>query len=119
METQVKESDKGDTEMSRASTLDDTWKIRFHTGGQIKTAFVIAKDHKRAERLAQAYPNVIGVSKARRDFYRIADSELHTLTNEMMKDIAQPKMTPLAMDEFLWMRRKKRIDNKNKDKKDA
>ena len=44
-----------------------------------------------------------------------------------MKEIAQPKSTPLAMDEFLWLRkpakvmedRAKRVENQNKDKKDS
>jgi len=36
-----------------------------------------------------------------------------------MKDIAQPKMSPLAMDEFIWLRRNKRIGNSIKDKKEA
>lgn len=105
--------------MSRVSSLWDTWKIRFRDDDGIKTAFVTAKDHKRAERLAQSFPNVIGVSKASRDYYRIKQSELAKVSTELIKDIAQPTMTPLAMDEFLWMRRNKRIENKNKDKQDT
>ncbi len=102
--------------MSRAATIEKTWMVRFRVKGETKTALVKAKDHKRAERLADAYPNVIGVSKATNDYYRIADAELRTFTNDLMKDIAKPKMSPLAMDEFLWMRRNKRFENKSKDK---
>ena len=106
--------------MSRVSTLDDTWKVRFRSGGQVKTSLVIAKDHKRAERRANLnYPNVISVSKAKEDYYRIIGDEQNHFTDRLMKDIAKPKMSPLAMDEFLWMRRVKRIDNRDKDKKDT
>jgi len=101
--------------MSRAATIEDTWKIRFRSKGQIRTSLVTAKDHKRAERLAQAYPNVISVAKARNDYYRIANSELRSVSNELMKDIAQPTTTPLAMDEFLWMRRNRRVENRKRD----
>lgn len=104
--------------MSRASSLEDTWKIRFRDDDRIKTAFVTAKDHKRAERLAQSFPNVIGVSKATRDYYRIKESELTKITTELIKDIAQPKLTPLALDEFIWLRRNERRENMAKDKKE-
>ena len=100
----------------RCAALDDTWKIRFRSNGQIKTSFVNAKDHKRAERLANSFPNVISVSKARNDYVRIEKADFSKFTDELMKDIAKPQMTPLAMDEFLWMRRNRRIENKNKDK---
>jgi len=105
--------------MSRVSSLEDTWIIRFRFHGEIKSSLVTAKGHKRAERLAKSYPNVIGVSKARKAYYRIANDELNTFTNNIMKDIAQPKMSPLAMDEFIWLRRNKRIGNSIKDKKEA
>lgn len=101
--------------MSRSATIEETWKIRFRVQGRIKTALVTAKDHKRAEGLAHTYPNVISVSKASNDYYRIERRELLTFTDKLMADIAQPKMTALAMDEFIWMRRNKRIENRDKD----
>lgn len=102
--------------MSRHTSLENTWKVRFRDDGMVKTAFVVALDHKHAERLADSFPNVIGVSKATRDYFRIEQHEITRLSTELIKDIAQPKMTPLAMDEFLWMRRNKRVENKNKDR---
>lgn len=120
METQNKESHKGDIEMSRASTLDDTWKVRYRSSGEIKTSLITAKDHERAERKAQLrYPNILSVSKAREDYYRVTGDERNLFTTRLMEDIAKPKMSPLAMDEFLWLRRNKRIENKDKDKKET
>jgi hypothetical protein len=105
--------------MSRSATIEETWKIRFRVHGHIKTALVTAKDHKRAEGLAHSYPNVISVSKASNDYYRIERRELITFTDKLMADIAQPKMSPLALDEFIWMRRNKRVENREKDKTDS
>ena len=115
METQAQKSCGKGTKMSRVSSLGDTWIIRFRVHGKINTSLVTAKDHKRAERKAKAYPNVIGVSKARNDVFRIANDELKTFTNNLMKEIAKPALTPLAMDEFIWKRRKKRVENRSKE----
>ncbi len=119
METETEKGGVKNSKMSRSSSLENTWKIRFRFDGRTKTAFVIAKDHKRAERLAQSYPNVIGVSKATRDYIRIETKNFKTFTDKIMENIAQPKLSPLAMDEFLWLRRNKRIDNRDKDRLDS
>ena len=107
--------------MSRAATLDNKWKIRFYSGSsRVSTVIVTAKDHKRAEKKAKMFRGihgVISVSKLTRDYEHIEKSELRILTNKVMED-NKKQFSPLAMDEFLWLRRKKRIENKDKDKLD-
>jgi len=106
--------------MSRTSVLEAPWKVRFRVGNEIKTSIIIAKDHKKAERKAQlTYPHILGVSKANEDYYRVTGDEGNLFATRLMRDIACPKMSPLAMDEFLWLRRTKRIENKDKDKKES
>lgn len=102
--------------MGRHNHREQVYNIRFGTHSVVKEASVIALNHKQAERLASAFPNVKSVSKARRDYERIMESEFKTFTTKIMEDIAQPAMTPLAMDEFIWLRRNKRIENREKDR---
>lgn len=102
--------------MPRHNNRERVYNIRFGTHSVVKEASVIALDHKQAERMARAFPNVKSVSKAQKDYDRIMESEFKTFTTRIMEDIAQPAMTPLAMDEFIWMRRNKRIENKERDK---
>ena len=102
--------------MGRHNNREQVYTIRFGTHSVVKEASVIALNHKQAERMAGDFPNVKGVAKARRDYDKIIARELIDLGTNLMKDIAQPSMTPLAMDEFLWMRRNKRVENKNKDR---
>ena len=102
--------------MSRRNNREQVYKIRFRDDGMIKTSIVTTANRSRLESMARSYPNVIGVSKATNNVRGMIGVELKNLTTELMKDIAQPKMTPLAMDEFLWMRRNKRVENKNKDR---
>lgn len=104
--------------MGRHNRREEVYLIRFRSHSEVKTASVIAVSQKRAEGLAGSFPNVIGVSKAQKVYDRILNKELTTLTDRIMADIAQPRMSPLAMDEFLWLRRNKRIENKDKDKLD-
>jgi hypothetical protein len=105
--------------MSRRNNREQIFTIRFRSSGMVKTASVMALSHKRAERLAEAFPNVIGVAKARGIYDRMVNKELTQLTTELIQDIAQPKLSPLAMDEFIWLRRNKRRENMNKDKKES
>ena len=104
--------------MPRHNNREEVFTIRFGTHSTVREATRIAVDHKQAERIARTFPNVKSVAKANREYYRIADSEMRTMTNNIMKDIAKPKISPIAMDEFLWMRRTRRIENKSKDKVD-
>jgi len=99
--------------MSRTSTYEETFKIRFRINGIIKTSFIVAKDHQRAKSMAHNYPNVISVSKASNDYVRIERSELKIFSDKVIEE-SKP-LTALQMDEFIWMRRHKRIENKQKD----
>jgi len=99
--------------MSRNSTIEETYKIRFRVNGFIKTSFVNAKDHQRAKNMAHNYPNVLSVSKASNDYVRIERSQLKTFADKIIEE-SKP-LTALQMDEFIWMRRNKRIENKQKD----
>ena len=107
--------------MGRKNNRMESFGVRFKDNGRIKTAVVEAVGHERAERKASAFPNVISVHKL---FYdRIIYHEVNEIkkTTDLMQDIAQPKMSPLAMDEFIWMRKNKRkqnLENKSKDKLD-
>jgi hypothetical protein len=102
-----------DEKMSRSSTYEETFKIRFRINGIVKTSFVVAKDHHRAKSMARNYPNVLSVSKASNDYIRIERSELKTFSDKVIEE-TKP-LTALQMDEFIWMRRNKRIENKQKD----
>jgi hypothetical protein len=105
--------------MSRAATLENKWKIRFYSGrSRISTAIITAKDHKRAERKAQSFRGihgVISVSKLSDDYERIEKKELKIMTERVIED-NKNILSPLAMDEFIWLRRNKRLENKYKDK---
>jgi hypothetical protein len=104
--------------MGRKNNRAEVYLVRFRSHSQVKTASVVAVSLKRAESLAESFPNVIGISKAQKVYDRIMNKELVTFTDKIMADIAQPKMSPLAMDEFIWLRRNKRIENRDKDKLD-
>lgn len=104
--------------MSRKNKREQVYIVRFGTHSVSQKASVIAIDHKHAERIAKKFPNVKSVAKAQRDYDRITNSEFARKTMDLVQDIAQPKMTPLAMDEFLWLRRRNRINNKRKDRLD-
>lgn len=103
--------------MSRSSAIEETYKIRFRINGIVKTSFVVAKDHHRAKAMAHSYPNVLSVSKASNDYIRIERSELKIFSDKVIEE-TKP-LTALQMDEFVWMRRNKRIENKEKDKMDS
>ena len=108
--------------MGRHNNREQVYTVRFGVHNfreSPQEASVIAMNHKQAERMAKAFPNVKSVAKAKTAYDRIVRSELSDFTTKLMQDIARPKMTPLAMDEFLWMRRSRRVENKNKDKKDT
>jgi hypothetical protein len=102
--------------MGRSNGRTLTFEARFVSGGKVKSAIIEARDHKRAERKAQEFPHLLSVEKIG---YKAGLGLLATkLTDDLMKDIAQPRMSPIAMDEFLWLRRNKRIQNKVKDNLD-
>lgn len=103
--------------MSRASTLEQTFKISWDNGR--KSKLVNVKGHERAERIAKSYPDVVSVAKV--DPIKVYGVLANRITDELMEDIANPKMSPLAFDEFLWMRRKNRRKNRiiNKKKLDS
>jgi hypothetical protein len=108
--------------MGRHNNREQVYIVRFGVHNfhdTPKKANVIAMSHKQAERMAKDYPDVKSVAKAQKVYDRIENRALVDFTTKLMQDIAQPKMTPLAMDEFLWMRRTKRIENRDKDKKDT
>lgn len=102
--------------MPRHNNREQVYNIRFGTHSVVKEASVVALNHKQAERMAMNFPNVKSVAKARKDYDRIVESEFKTFTTRIMEDIAQPKMSPVAMDEFLWIRRRNRLANRDKDK---
>ena len=106
--------------MSRHNNREAVYKVRFRNEGMVKTATVVALNYEQAERMARSFLKVISVAKARRDYDRIVAKEFADFTTELIKDIAQPKLTPLAMDEFIWLRRNQRRENipKDKNKKD-
>jgi hypothetical protein len=103
--------------MGRHNNREQVYIIRFGTHSVVKKASVIALNHNQAERMAQNFPNVKGVFKAQRDYEGIERGEFRNFTNKVMAD-NKPMMTALALDEFIWLRRNKRIENKDKDKLD-
>jgi hypothetical protein len=107
---------------SRTATLENKWKVRYYSGqSRVSTAIITAKDHKRAERKAQlmfkGIHGIIGISKLSDDYERIERKELKIMTERIIED-NRNILSPLAMDEFIWLRRNKRIENRSKDKLD-
>jgi hypothetical protein len=85
--------------------------------GQVKESTVIAYDHKKAERLACDFPNVISVAKATKDYDRIVNREFSNFSEHVIADNKPLEpVSAIAMDEFIWQRRNKRRDNMFKDK---
>ena len=108
----------GVCKMGRHNNREQVFIVRFGTHSVVKEASIIALNHKQAEKMASDFPNVKSVSKAKTVYDKIVMNEFNQFTTKLMEDIAQPRMTPLAMDEFIWLRRNKRIENKEKDKLD-
>lgn len=100
--------------MSRKNKREGVWEIRFRDNGTIKTGTVTTFDNKMAKRLAKSYPNVISVRK--RFYDRIIYHEVNEVVKHVEAEQQKVSTNPLAMDEFLWMRRQKRIKNRVKDK---
>jgi len=78
-------------------------------------AFITASNAKKANDIAHnRYSHIISVSKAGNDYIRIENRQLKNFEEKV---IADNKVNAIALDEMLWLRRNKRIENKEKDKK--
>lgn len=92
-----------------------TFAIRYRDKDRIRTALVNVGDHKQAEKRADKYPRVISVSKV--EYVRVKRDI--TKCVELDKKLENPYESPIAMDEMIWRKRVKRIENASKDKIDS
>ena len=104
--------------MGRHNQRETVYLVRFRSHGEVKTASVVAASQKRAESLAGSFPRVVSVAKAQEVYTKIENKAMRVINSRIMSENIVPRLSPIAMDEFLWIRRTKRIENKDKDKLD-
>jgi hypothetical protein len=100
--------------MSRNTHLADTWKIRYYQGYEKCTALITARDSEQAKRIAKGYPNVTSLMKV--DYIRITSYKIDRLVETLEREARH--VSPMSMDEMIWNRQRKRMIDKEKDKKD-
>lgn len=96
--------------------INEVAKSRFinHANKKIQTAFITASGAKRADDIAHhRFHHIVSVSKASDSYIRIERSQLKSFEKKVLAD---NKPNAIALDEMLWLRRNKRIENKGKDK---
>lgn len=102
--------------------ISEVAKSRFinYADKKIQTAFITAFGAKKADDIAHhRFSHIVSVAKASDSYIRIERSQLKTFEQKVLADNKIIRVSPIALDEMLWMRRNKRIENREKDKKDT